>query len=210
MKTKAISLILVLAMILTIGGVYASWMYAEKTLTAVHGHIGSFGLANAVLNISKGTVTVNAEGAHLIIDQAAENNYEAVLRATGTITITFQPSDTFKNTNSDHTFNMNFCLTTTNPNPTGFMCPDGNGGEKELFTQFDKTIRDGAVVTLTKLSDGSGNYVGTIDVSELTNRITLNDFTLNSYEKYEAFSIKIGTFGNIGIEVSEIPQTTTP
>ena len=207
MKTKAISLILVLAMLITIGGVYAAWMYAEKDLTAVHGHLGSFGLSNAVLNISKGTVTVDASQAHLTIDQTDTADYTAKLVATGTITITFEPSETFMNTYGEDTYEMYFGLKTDNTNPTNYLIPDpdDNNNLKPLFTKFDVSVPTTAKVQLTKKSSGTTYvYEGTLDASVLTDRITLNTFVLDSYADYEAFSKKVGAFGNIGIEVSEI------
>ena len=205
MKTKAISLILVLAMLITIGGVYAAWMYAEKDLTAVHGHLGSFGLSNAVVNISKGTVTVDASQAHLTIDQTDTADYTANLVATGTITITFEPTDTFVNTNTNlNIYEMYFGLKTDNTNPTNYPIPDpdDNNNPKPLFTKFDVSVPATAKVQLIKQSNGT--YVGTLPASVLTDRITINSFVLDSYADYEAFSEKVGTFGNIGIEVSEI------
>lgn len=199
MKTKSLSLLIALALCITVGGVYAAWIYAENDLVAVHGHIGSFGLSNAVINNSKGTITVDANAAKLIIDQKAANDYTGVLKAEGTITVTFVPSETFKNQHPDATtYDMQYYLVTTG-NPDTFKADDGNG-EKLLFTAFDTTTKD----TITLEKDGSGNFVGTIDASVLLDLIAINNFELNTYEKYQTFSQQIGTFGNIGVEVAEV------
>ena len=200
MKTKSLSLLIALAMCITIGGVYAAWIYAETDMSAVHGHIGSFGLANAEINNSKGTITVDASGAHLVIDQTSATDYTATLKATGIITITFAPSDIFKNSNPDlATFNMQYYLVTTNAAPTTFTCDDGTG-EKALFTKFDTTIK--TPLSLAKQADGK--YTATLDASVLLNLIAIDSFKLDTYEKYTTFSTKLGGFGNIGIEVAEI------
>ena len=199
MKTKSLSLLIVLALCITVGGVYAAWIYAENDMQAVHGHIGSFGLTNAEINNSKGTITVDASQAHLAIDQTSATNYTGMLKATGSITITFNPSETFKNQHAgETTFAMKYYLVTTNTAPTTFTCDDGTG-EKALFTEFDTTTKTD--ITLTK--GGDGKYTVTLDATVLLDLIAIDDFVLDTYEKYQTFSQKLGSFGNIGIEVVE-------
>ena len=199
MKTKYISLLIALAMLVTMGGVYAAWVYAETDMTAVHGHIGSFGLANAEINNSKGTITVDASNAHLTIDQTSATNYNANLTATGTILVKFSPSEIYKNSNPDKTeFAMKYHLVTDNANPTAFMCNDGNP-DKPLFTTFDTTTT--APLTLIKQADGT--YQATVQATELLTLMDIDTFKLDTHAKYVAFSSKVGTFGNIGVEVSE-------
>lgn len=199
MKTKSLSLLIALALCITIGGVYAAWIYAEAPLTAVHGHIGSFGLTNAEVNHSKGTITVNASGAHLTIDQTAENDYSAKLVPTGEIVVTLNPSSEFLYANPDLTeFAMNYKLVTTNTAPLAFTCTNGNS-QQTLFSKFDTTTETS--ITLVKQADNT--FQATIPATELSNLISINDFTLDTYAKYELFSTEIGQFGNIGISVSE-------
>ena len=204
MKTKSLSLLIALALLITIGGVYAAWMCAESDMTAVHGHIGSFGLANAVINNSKGTITVDASNAHLTLDQTSATDYTAKLVATGTITFTFSPSDVFKNSNPDlDEYAMNYSLTTDNASPMTFTVPDGTGDDRKLFHTFNTTT-----TTQIVLEKNAGNYVATINAADLLNGadplIVINTFTLDTYQKYTDFSNKLGTFGNIGIQISEI------
>ena len=197
MKTKRLSLLLVLALCVTIGGVYAAWVYAETPMTAVHGHIGSTGLANASVNNSKGTITVNADAAHLVIDQTDTNDYTAKLTATGDIAFVFTPSQIFRDSNPDlEAVEMEYRLTTTNAAPTEFKNTDGT--EKNLFTKFDTTTTKS--ITLTKNGDV---YTATISAEALLEFVEINTFKLDTYEKYQAFSIILGTFGNIGVELSE-------
>ncbi len=199
MKTKYISLLIALAMLVTMGGVYAAWVYAETDMTSVHGHIGSFGLANAEINNSKGTITVDASNAHLTIDQTSASNYNANLTATGTILVKFSPSEIYKNSNPDKTeFAMKYHLVTDNANPMAFTCHDGNP-EKPLFTNFDTTT----TTNLTLIKQPDGTYQTTVQATELLTLMTIDTFKLDTHAKYVAFSSKVGTFGNIGLEVSE-------
>ena len=196
MKTRSLCIIFAFAICITIGGVYAAWLYAETPLTAVHGHIGSFGIADASINNAKGTIAVSAAGAHLSIDQSAPNDYTAKLVADGTITVTFTPTQVFADSNQSlDEIVMKYKLVTTNTTPLDFVIIDST----TLFDKFDTTTETD--ITLTK--DGSGNYVGTLDASALLNLIEINEFKLETYERHQTASGKMGLFGNIGIEISE-------
>lgn len=205
MKTRVLSLLIALAILVTVGGVYATWMYAQSDMTAVHGHIGSFGLASAEINHPQGTFTVDATNAHLIIDQKGTSDYTAELRAEGAITVKFTPSDTFKNTNKDKvTFDVTYSLVTDNANPLGFLVPDGTGGESALFERFDTGTQK--PLSLTKNGDV---YTATVQAEDLLELIAIKTFTLDSYAKYTAFSAKVGVFGNIGFQVDDVTLAPT-
>ena len=212
MKTRSISLLLVLALFVTIGGVYAAWSYAETPLAAIHGHFGSFGVANAVVNNSKGTITVNGDNAHLTLDQTAADNYTAKLVGSGNIILVFSPSEVWANSNADLTeVKMNYALTTTNANPLAFKIPVGTE-QIALFTKFDTTEK--TEITLTKVTDsGSENYgkfVAELPAATIVeNLLAISSFKLETIEKHTAVSTAIGSFGNIGIELSEIPASPT-
>lgn len=207
MKTRSISLLLVLALFVTIGGVYAAWSYAETPLTAVHGHFGSFGVASAVVNNSKGTITVNGENAHLSLDQTAADNYTAKLVGSGNIVLIFSPSEVWANSNANLLqVKMNYSLTTTNTAPCEFKIPVGNE-QIALFTEFNTA--DKTEITLTKVTDsGSENYgkfVAELPAATIVeNLLEISSFKLDTIEKHTAASAAIGSFGNIGIELSEI------
>ena len=202
MKTKSISLLLVLALCITIGGVYATWIYAETPITNVHSHIGSFGLSNAQVNNSKGTISIDASNAHLYIDQedSATLDYTALLTATGTITVTFTPSDHF--VAADDSISLQYNLKTDNIDPTNFLVKtSAEDTSKPLFNKFDTNAKTPLVL---EYQNANGTYVATVEATALLSLIELNEFELNNYDKYTYFSGQIGSFGNIGFEVSEV------
>jgi len=201
MKIKRLSLVILLALCITISGVYAAWIYAEQPLTAVHNHT-TLMMANAEVNHPKGTISIDTSGSSLIIDQTADNDYTATLKATGTIFVTLSPSTEFANQNQDlPSITMQYRLVTTNTNPTGFECtdPDDTSKTKSLFNEFNTVTY--SLINLVK--DGSGKYVGEIPAISLLDCIELNEFVLDKHSKYEKFSADIGTFGQIGVEISE-------
>ena len=206
MKTKSLSLLLALALCITIGGVYAAWIYVETPMNAAHDHIGSFGLASAQTNHLKGTFTVDASNAHIRIDQTADGNYVGKLTAEGVITVKLAPSESFVAQNPGLTqITMKYGLKTDNAAPTTFTCPHSTTGNTDqvLFSKFDLTNKYDILLT----KDSSGNYVGEISASALiadgTGFLAINSFTLDTHAKYTAFSTKLGTFGNIGIEITD-------
>ncbi len=207
MRTKSISLLLILALFVTIGGVYAAWSYAETPLTAVHGHIGSFGVANAVVNNAKGTITVDGTSAHLSLDQSSDTDYTAKLVGSGSILLIFSPSEVWANSNANLTeIKMNYALVTTNQAPLEFKIPVGDT-QTALFSRFDTTTK--TEITLTKVTDsGNANYgkfVAELPAATIVeNLLAINSFKLETIEKHTAVSNAIGGFGNIGIELSEI------
>ncbi len=206
MKTRSISLLLVLALFVTIGGVYATWVFAETPLNAVHGHIGGFSLSDASTNNGKGTITVTASNVQLTIDQAAVNNYHAVLKSNeAVVTVVFHPSSTWANTNADiDEIIMQYNLKTDNAAPMDFKVADKNLNETiTLFKTFNTSLKDDITLTKQTEGDNAGAFVGTIPASALLSLIELNDFTIESYAQYEKVSGKVGSFGNIGIEISE-------
>ena len=93
---KKISIILVLALLLTIGGVYASWGYAQGAIgNAIDsmdvGEGKNIFLTEAINTNSAGTISVDAENAKIKIDDP-DNDHIADLEYTGDIVITFKPS----------------------------------------------------------------------------------------------------------------------
>ena len=99
---------------------------------------------------------------------------------------------------------LNALVTTGDPGT--FTCNDGTG-EKVLFTQFDTSTK--TTIRLTKMTTGenAGSFVGSIDAEDLLDLLAIDSFVLDTIEKHTAFSAKVGTFGNIGVEITELPET---
>lgn len=193
---KKLSLLIALCMLISIGGVYANWVYMEGAAGSAHEHVGSFGLSSASNTGSKGTITANGQGAHITIDPDGDS-YRAKLTFTGKFVITFTPDADWAAANAGKdTFDVEWVLTTTNQDPTNYLVACDVGTAK-LFTTFDTTAQ---TLTLRK----SGNvYTAELSAELLASLITLGNFSLDDYETYTKCSADIGKFGNIGITVNE-------
>ena len=90
---KKLSLLIALALILSIGGVYATWNYAQGDAVDVNAYLdGSTKITDAVVNATaKGTITVDTSNFSLTIDDET-NDHVAELIKDGYIDITFTPS----------------------------------------------------------------------------------------------------------------------
>ena len=91
---KRLSLLMALAMIITIGGVYATWNYQSGVIEGHHMAIGKIGLTEVKTDGSKGAITVTPT-VTMLIDDADDNHKPDELTVTGNITITYTPSDEY-------------------------------------------------------------------------------------------------------------------
>lgn len=93
---RNISLLLILALIVSIGGVYATWGYAQGAIgaaeaTLVIGEGKNVALAGATSTTSAGTISIDVSDAKILIDDT-DNNHIADVSYTGNIVVTFTPS----------------------------------------------------------------------------------------------------------------------
>lgn len=196
---KKLSLLIALCMLISIGGVYANWVYMEGVAGIAHDHVGSFGLSSATNTGSKGSIAVDGKNAHLAIDQAGED-YKAKLTPSGYFLVVFTPDAKWLAANPDaQEFWVTWVLETTNKTPTEHKVRCDKG-QATLFTKFDTTT----VGELKLVKDlVTGNFTAQLDTSELASRLELGEFYLSDFATYSNCSADIGQFGNIGITVSE-------
>jgi len=90
---KKLTVLIALALILTIGGVYATWNYAQGSVPSVPKSLdGQTKITDKVVDSkAKGNIFVDPDNLSLLIDDA-NNDHMAELTVTGYITITFQPN----------------------------------------------------------------------------------------------------------------------
>ena len=93
---KRLSVIISLALVVTIGGVFAAWNYSNGTATGIT-TTRVLDMASITTTVEKGKITANSTGMTLIVDDAKSVNpetgksFKAVLTGTGSINITFTP-----------------------------------------------------------------------------------------------------------------------
>ena len=200
---KRLSFIIALTLVLTIGGVYATFNYAGNQDTIDEVVIDNMGkeLADAkVIDSKKGTLTVDVAQDFLIkVDDFNEN-----LRTVGRYTkpemkITFTPDPS--SATETHTKGINLKLTFTN----------GKYNNKDIFTIKDSkgNVCTDSVVQLSRdegeLQD-DGSFVFTLDLSQY---ITVTEFELPTKKDYDNYAEAFGQFA-LSITVEENIPTSNP
>ena len=173
---------MLIAMILcvTIGGVYAAWVYPSVNETIDKDVSVGVGL-NVESSGAMGTFAVHFDGTPFAInpidmtDTTSADYYKARFEATGDITLEFIPYDNaFVETITVHIYVKN----ATNIESLQHQ-------SKQIFEIGCDSIANAIQVTLTKDSEGKFK---TIISDELVTSITMaNDFVLKTRPEYDAF-----------------------
>ena len=186
---KRLSLLLALALLVTVGGVYATWNYAQGT-AAYREKFLTAHLTDKVTDTAKGVIDVNIDGLTLTIDDA-DNNHHGELILAGEIVITFTP----------------------NEGADADVDRDGIAMQYQLGTTKDYNYNDNPIFTVNTdiqaLNGGAATKSVTIPASELQGLITLNDMELPTVDAYSAFKAALHS-GSIQITVSEVPAAVVP
>lgn len=199
MKTRKLLLVIVLALIITVGGVYATWNYSEKEVGSLDATAG-FKLSAAVNNTKKGSVELKTNDLKFLIDQA-DSSYNSKLVVEGKIEILFTPdANVADSIVDDLTLVWNIKHVGT-ADITSFKYNDGTG-EKAIFNKFDTATKT-IIAHRTDNADGTVTFeVCAQDIID-ADVIGINTFCLDTVAKYQALETILGTIGNINVVLSE-------
>ena len=89
---KKISIFATLALCATIGGVYATWTYAQNAANEAEYTISTNKTLVTAESVAKGDIIVSDNNLQLTVDKDA-NSYNAVLSITGDLNVKFEPHD---------------------------------------------------------------------------------------------------------------------
>ena len=180
---KKISVLIVLAMIVTIGGVYATWNYAQDGVEGVD-VVPTVALTDKIVSTSQGTIEVDMSTLEISIDDA-NNDYNAELVIDGQIDIEFTADPYADADIKANGLPMQYELTVTTP---------WEYKGTQIFT---------VEVDPIQLNGGNGTFSATITADDLMDAITLGNISLPTVEEYDAFALALKE-GEITITVSEI------
>lgn len=89
---KKLSLLVALCLLITVGGVYATWNYAQnEVITDGKGFIESIHLTEMTTPSSMGSLTVDTSGATVVVDDGG--HYKPEMIGNGEIVVTLAPND---------------------------------------------------------------------------------------------------------------------
>ena len=203
---KKLSVLMVGLTCLTVGGVYATWTYAQNADVDSKTQVLGIAMADIADSGSYGTYEIIREEAEglITVDATSESNHRARLSYNGKITLKFTPSSSADNTVKAQGVKSvyKFYTTVGTSNEQSAWVYEG----QQIFNVDTTTVTiDVATATegakWTKQTDGSFTYELTTDI--LDDIITLqNTFELDNKTEYEAFRTALGT-GSITCYVND-------
>ena len=207
---KKFSILIAILLCVTIGGVYAAWMFADSTDAALKTQTVTLGLTTDVEAGAYGVYTLtpstetDPEGAFgLVVDDIDDGTiHNAVLVGKGYLTVTFTPNESATEAVRTGAVPTYWCLKTGDSIDNWLY--DGN----KIFNTIDgawKTI-DGVNASNWVASADGKSFTYTISGETIANMIDMNDFTLETKTEYNAFASAL-QFTKITLYVND-SQTT--
>lgn len=179
---KKLSLLVALILCVTIGGVYATWNYAENAATSQTKYFdASTVITDKVESLSKGTIKVDTTNLKITIDDTNDDFY-GELKIEGYVSVEFTPSAGASHEVANNGIKMQYVL-----------------GSTENFKYLGNDI---FTVDTTAQVESAASKSFTIEADELANLITLNTVQLPTAADYTAFKAALHS-GSISITVSE-------
>lgn len=208
---KKLSLLMALAMLITIGGVYATWSYSEGVMyTKVHEHF-TISIAGAVSEDAKGVITVDTSGLSILIDN--DGNYVPEMTISGAIKVYFKPATGVNDDVAAGDIDLKFSFSASRggtqlPNVADTIEYQFEGEDPiKVFSKYDQDEHD--VNTADRTWDGEkGAWCYVIPWDTIDDLIVLNtagfegEKALKSFAEFQAFETAINS-QSYGISVWE-------
>ena len=202
---KKLSLLVALALLVTIGGVYATWTYAGNIATGSHMHM-SVNMATATESTPKGTITNVINSMDVKIDDE-NNDYVAEAVFSGKMGFVFTPGKGAAEDVINNGIAMQFQVEQHTPlkyegnnifiikktAPTAFTSQ-----QIIKITETNKTNING-----TDLSQYVGGFYVEISAAEMYNHVEIANIVLDTHEEYLTMRDALTAGGALGITVSE-------
>lgn len=165
---KKFGAIITIALALTIGGVYATFNYAQTAVDAAETTIGHT-IDPKATDTAKGTIEINSDFAMQVVNGGG---YKTVMENTGNTTVTFTPTTGADADVRDNGIKLKLTITIT-----------GNeyGTEKTPIFSLKAAYTEGGVVL-----NGGNKLKGSTTVN-LANYIALTEITLSTAAEYDAY-----------------------
>lgn len=202
---KKLSVLITILLIVTMGGVYATWSYAEANAAESHQHM-SINLESATTTQAEGVIHSVINTMNVLIDDT-DDDYTAEITVTGKMGFVFVPNAGASDDVVENGIAMQWQLEQTNPGVQ-------HGGDN-IFT-----ISQANPTTLnsTKITDGNktdfgvdlSTYIGgfyvEVDATAVSAVLSI-ELELPTYEDYTTFKGELATTaGKLGITISKVAE----
>jgi len=186
---KKISLLIALALIISIAGVYATWTYTQSTDVADETVNMSLNLTNVTYTGTYGTYEIDKTGLNLTIDPKEGTSHTTALKAGGSLIIKFTP-----NTYAPEDIKQNAV-----PSTYSFSLSN-NAWTYDGASILTLQHADAHDIDWVSNDDGSFSYV--ISAADLSSHFSLTEFNLDTKADYDAYNAALAQ-GQIQITVSD-------
>lgn len=186
---KKLSLLIALCMLLTIGGVYATWTYTQSTDVADESVNMALNLTNVTFVGTYGTYEIDQSGLSMTIDPKAGTTHTTALYITGNIVIKFTPNQYAPEEVKNGAVESTYSFSLANAN-------------WQYNSQNIVTLAHAENHDITWQNQPDGSFTCTISASDLADHILLTEFTLDTKQDYDAYNTVLGQ-GSIVLTVSD-------
>ncbi len=193
---KKLSVLAALALVTTIGGVYATWVYSKDNISSGYG-VSNLAIAGVDYVGDAGSVSVVGTHTEIKIDDPTNGSAyitEMTYDDTGYFTVTFTPSISAKEDIKDGMDIEWYVGLSDGADPLAiedFVYTFGGGEDQQIFTSIDSTK---VLVEQEDMTVSGGAYTFTITMKDVVDKLVLADIKLDSYDKYTAYlnALKLG------------------
>ena len=201
---KKVGLLMTLASLIAVGGVYATWSYGQDKAASANDELAVV-MTAATVDGRKGKFTVSTTT--LKFEVGNKGDYVPELRANGELVVTFTPNPGADTAVIESGIDINWGVEFS-----------GDGEQNWKYdANFDGTVdEDDKMIfnlnsSLTKVEktkaqkDGAGNFVFTIPAAEIVSKFPLNidsGFVLDTKAKYDSFNSYLDDY-KIELHISE-------
>ena len=191
---KKISILIALILCVTIGGVYATWVYSQSDDVADITGAKAITMTEATFTGTYGTYHVDTSELSMVVDPKEGTTHATALRISGNLVIGFTPNTyapvEVKEGGVPSTFAFSLSNADWKYNNTIIMTVDTNKHD------------------IVWTPDGNGAFTFTISAADLANYITLTEFTLDTKADYDAYDAVL-TNGQIIVSISDGKNAST-
>jgi len=171
---KKLTLLLALIVCVTVGSVYAAWIYTGSTVSVAERPL-SHGMATATTNGDIGILTVVHNDIDIKIDQTAVGDYRAKLVITGSIQVKFTPNDGAPEDAVNNAVPAQMTVYATNVN-------------ENLYEGSPIYVINTPSVDLTWVKQTDGTFLATVDAGTIDSMLDLGgEFVLETHARWQAF-----------------------
>lgn len=183
MFLNRVSLVIAIAVLLTVGSVYAEWFYADKTDVADWTSNRLIEITSAEYIANYGRFVVDSTGLETYVDPKEGTNHITALYANGSIVVTFIPSDGAPSDVLENGVHATWAFSLSDE--PAWVYDNGNGNQS--IGTVDSTSNS---ISWTKQNDGTFTFE--ITSQNVLDHVQLTEFDLSTMSKHAAYSRALG------------------